>query len=204
MDKPLAITGFAVGAFAVILQFALTIPARMNAGRDLAEALVFFFSFFTILTNIGAVLVYAASLLRGRLSFFATPLARAAIAVCITIVGLVYATVLAKIWAPEGLFWLCDVLLHYAAPVIYALWWLTAGRSGTLQWSDAPRMLVFPVLYLVYAMMRGLLTGLYPYPFIDAAALGLGPALVNAAVVALVFLVFSFGAVALDRRLKSP
>lgn len=203
MDKRLASTGFAIGVFALILQFALTIPARMAAGHGLTEALVFYFSYFTILTNIGAVLVYFARLFPGKLPFFATRMARAAIAVCIAIVGLVYVTVLAKIWAPEGLFWLCDVLLHYAAPAIYVIWWALVGRDGGLNWGHSPRMLVFPVAYLAYVLVRGQMTGLYPYPFLDAEALGLANAAMNAAAVAVLFLAFALIAIGFDRKFKS-
>jgi hypothetical protein len=200
--KLLPIAGFVIGAFALILQFAITVPARMAAGFSLIESIVFYFSFFTILSNIGVVLVYAAALAPGRFAEFSTPVARATMAVCIAIVGLVYFTVLSNIWAPQGLFWLCDVLLHYAAPVIYVVWWTSAGRDGSLTWQDAAKMLAFPVLYLVYALVRGKLTGIYPYPFIDAGLLGWTKTITNAAAVALLFVVFSFIAIGFDRRVK--
>ena len=174
----------------------------MENGNSFPESVVFFFSFFTILTNIGAILVYAAYFWPKRLPMMARPTSRAAIAVAIAIVGLVYAFVLAKIWSPQGLFWLCDVLLHYAAPVIYVLWWLVSGRSGTLSWSDAPKILIFPIAYLIYAMTRGTLTGLYPYPFLDAGTLGSGKAFANAALVAALFFALSLAAVALDRSFR--
>lgn len=202
VGRPLSIAGFVIGAFALILQCALTIPARMALGHGLAEALVFYFSFFTILTNIGAVLVYGAQLFPGKLGRFATPLARGTVAVCIAIVGLVYAAVLAKIWAPQGLFWLCDVLLHYVAPVIYVLWWIFDGRNGALRWDDAPRILLFPLCYLAYALARGELTGLYPYPFLDAGTLGTTRAAVNAACVAILFFITSLIAIGFDRSAK--
>lgn len=69
VDKLLAISGFGIGAFALILQFALTIPARMEAGHGLGDAMVFYFSFFTILTNFGVALVYAAACSR-KVGFF--------------------------------------------------------------------------------------------------------------------------------------
>lgn len=200
--KLLPFAGLCVGCFAVVLQFFLTAPLRMENGNSFPEAVVFFFSFFTILTNIGAILVYAAYFWPKRLPMMARPASRAAIAVAITVVGLVYAFVLAKIWSPQGLFWLSDMLLHYAAPVIYVLWWLFSGRGGTLSWSDAPRMLIFPVAYLVYAMSRGALTGLYPYPFLDAGALGSGKAFANAGLVAALFFALSLAAVALDRSFR--
>jgi hypothetical protein len=207
MGKTLAIAGLAIGTFAVLLQSWLTVPLRMANGHGFAEAVIFLLSFFTVLTNIAAVAVYAASLFPRRLSMLITmnrPVARACVAVCIAVVGLVYATVLAKIWAPEGLFWLCDALLHYVAPILYIVWWIGFGRDGTLKWADTPKFLAAPVIYLAYAIIRGSLTGTYPYPFIDVATLGAAKVAINCVLVAAVFLAGSLLAVALDRNLKSP
>jgi hypothetical protein len=201
--KLLPIAGLMIGAFALILQFSITVPARMEAGFSLIDSIIFYFSFFTILTNIIVVLVYAAKIVPGRLAVFATPVARATMAICIAIVGLVYFAVLSKIWAPQGLFWLCDVLLHYAAPSIYVLWWTLAGRDGSLQWNNAAKMLAFPMLYLAFVLARGSLTGLYPYPFLDAYALGWTKTLANSAAVALLFFVVSLIAIGFDRFVKA-
>jgi hypothetical protein len=207
MGKALATFGLALGSFAILLQAGLTIPLRMANHHDLLEAVVFLLSFFTVLTNIAVVAVYAASRFPTRVGFLAkmnSPIARASVAACIAVVGLVYATVLAKIWAPEGLFWLCDVLLHYVAPALYLIWWVGFGRDGSLKWTDAHKFLAAPLLYLAYALIRGGLTGNYPYPFIDVAALGAAKAAVNCFFVALVFLAASLLAIAIDRFLKSP
>lgn len=202
MPKLLPRLGFAIGGFAVILQFFLTVNARMAAGNSLFEALTFFFSFFTILINIAAFFVYAAHLFPGRFTLFAGPLMRGTIAVAIAIVGLVYATVLANIWQPQGLFWLCDTLLHYVAPVVYVVWWITNGRSGTLGYADIPKMLAFPLVYCAYAVARGLMTGKYPYPFLDVGKLGSGTVTVNLLIVAALFLVISLATIAFDRKVK--
>ena len=207
MVRLLTIAGFAIGLFALLLQLWLTIPARMAAGHGVLEAIVFYFSFFTILSNIAAVGVYAGVLFPGKvklLDWLNGAIPSSTIAVCITIVGLVYATVLAKIWAPEGLFWLCDVFLHYAAPVIFVLWWLLAGRSGTLRFADAIKFLPAPILYLIYALVRGAFTGTYPYPFLDVATFGNATVAVNCLGVAVLFFVFSLLAVLLDRNLPAP
>ncbi len=207
MGKALAIIGLAVGTFAVLLQAGLTIKLRMANGHGFAEAVIFFLSFFTVLTNIAVISVYTANLFPGRLgivNIMNRPAARACAAVCIAVVGLVYATVLAKIWVPEGLFWLCDVLLHYAAPLLYLIWWIGFGRDGSIKWSDTPKFLAVPIFYLAYAIFRGSLTGNYPYPFIDMATLGAAKVAMNCVLVAAIFLAASLLAIALDRNLKSP
>lgn len=204
LRKLLPVIGFGIGGFAVVLQFFLTVSSRMDAGDGLLEALAFFFSFFTILTNIAAFFVYAAYLFPGRFVFFASPIVRGTIAVAIAVVGLVYATVLASIWQPQGLFWLCDTLLHYVAPVVFVAWWLTGGRNGTLSFAAIPKMLAFPLVYCAYAVARGLITGKYAYPFLKVDTLGAGQVLINCILVAALFLVFSLAAITYDRKVAVP
>ncbi len=179
----------------------------MAAGHGIVEATIFYFSYFTILSNIAVAGVYAGVLFPGKvkvLDKLNNTIPRATIAVCIIVLGLVYVTVLAKIWAPEGLFWLCDVLLHYAAPVLYVVWWLTAGRSGSLRFIDAIKFLPAPVVYLIYALIRGALTGTYPYPFLNVSKQGGAAVAFNSLCVAALFFAFSLLAVLIDRNLPAP
>lgn len=136
------------------------------------------FSFFTILTNIGAVLVHVSLLSPGGYAWFpafAGPRMRAGVAVAITLVFIIYATVLAQLWQPQGLFPLCDVLLHYVTPVLFVLWWFVAGADGSTRWRDISWWMIYPVAYLAYALARGPISGEVPYPFLDVAKNGARP-----------------------------
>jgi hypothetical protein len=190
----LQIAGLTVGLAALALQFALTIPASMTAGRGLFGSLVFYFSFFTILTNIAAVLVHVSLLSPAGYAWlpaFAGARVRAGVAVAITVVMLVYATVLAGLWQPQGLFLLCDVLLHYVTPILFVGWWLVAGADGTTRWKDIPGWLAYPLAYVLCTLARKPLAGEVPYPFLDAATYGVaGVALAVTGLIAL-FLVLS-------------
>ncbi|RUW44341.1 Pr6Pr family membrane protein, partial [Mesorhizobium sp. M8A.F.Ca.ET.021.01.1.1] len=166
MGRFLQIAGLVVGLIALVLQFSITIPASMEAGRGLLGSIVFYFSFFTILTNIGAVLVHISLLSSSGYAWlpaFAGPRMRACVAVSITLVFIVYATVLARLWQPQGLFLLCDVLLHYVTPVLFVLWWLISGADGRTRWSDVSWWVVYPIAYLVYSLARAPLAGEVPY-----------------------------------------
>jgi hypothetical protein len=197
----LNLAGLATGLVALVLQFAITIPASMEAGRSLAGSLVFYFSFFTILTNIGAVLVHCAAL-SGRPAAFETSTMRAGMAVAIAVVAIVYVTVLARLWQPQGLSLICDVLLHYVTPAIYLVWWLAAGADGTLRWRAVPLFLAYPLAYLAYIMARLPFAGEVPYPFLDIGTRGIrGVALSSLAMLAL-FLVLSVLVVLADRGLS--
>ncbi len=205
MGRALQIAGLAVGLVGLILQFCITIPASLAAGRSLSGSLVFYFSFFTILTNIAAVCVHAALLSPGGYAWFpafAGRRTRACVAVSITLVSIVYATVLAQLWQPQGLALVCDVLLHYVAPILFVLWWLGAGSDGSTRWSDISIWMVYPVVYLVYALIRAPFAGEVPYPFLDVAKNGAASVAMSAAGVAGLFLVLSVVAVLADHGIS--
>ncbi|KRB31557.1 MULTISPECIES: Pr6Pr family membrane protein [Mesorhizobium] len=202
MGRFLQVAGLAIGLAGLVLQFCLTIPASMEAGRSLLGSIVFYFSFFTILTNIGAVLVHTSLLSSSGYAWlpaFAGPRMRAGVAVSIALVLIVYATVLARLWQPQGLFLLCDVLLHYVTPVIFVLWWLISGADGRTRWSDISWWVLYPIAYLAYALARAPFAGEVPYPFLDVAKNGATSVAIAALAITALFLVICVVAVLADR-----
>ena len=202
MGRFLQVVGLAIGLAGLVLQFCISIPASMEAGRSLLGSIVFYFSFFTILTNIGAVLVYTSLLspsFYAWLPAFAGPRMRGGVAVSITLVFIVYATVLAQLWQPQGLFLLCDVLLHYVTPVLFVLWWLIAGADGKTRWSDISWWVLYPIAYLAYALVRAPFAGEVPYPFLDVAKNGAASVAIAALAITALFVVICIVAVFIDR-----
>ncbi|ESY72685.1 Pr6Pr family membrane protein [Mesorhizobium sp. M0051] len=201
MGRFLQMTGLAIGLAGLVLQFCISIPASMEAGRSLLGSIVFVFSFFTILTNIGAVLVYVSLLSPAGYAWlpaFAGTRIRAGVAVSIALVFIIYAAVLAQLWQPQGLFLLCDVLLHYVTALLFVLWWLTSGADGRTRWSDISWWVLYPVAYLIYALMRAPFAGEVPYPFLDVARNGPASVAISAAAITGLFLVLCVVAVLAD------
>ncbi|UCI05437.1 Pr6Pr family membrane protein [Mesorhizobium sp. B1-1-8] len=201
MGRFLQFAGLAIGLIALVLQFSITLPASMAAGRGLLGSIVFYFSFFTILTNIGAVLVHASLLSPAGYAWFpafAGKRMRAGVAVAVTLVFIVYSTVLARLWAPEGLFLLCDILLHYVTPLIFVLWWLIAGADGSTRWRDISWWMIYPLAYLGYALIRAPIAGEVPYPFLDVAKNGAASVAISALATTALFLGLCVLAVLVD------
>ncbi|TJV05413.1 MAG: hypothetical protein E5Y12_08845 [Mesorhizobium sp.] len=202
MGRFLQVAGLIIGLAGLVLQFCITVPASMEAGRGLLGSVVFYLSFFTILTNIGAVLVHA-SLLSPTgyawLPAFAGPRMRAGVAVSIALVLIIYATVLARLWQPQGLFLLCDILLHYVTPVLFVLWWLMSGADGRTRWSDISWWVLYPIVYLIYALARAPLAGEVPYPFLDVAKNGAGSVAMASLAITGLFLAICVVAVLADQ-----
>lgn len=154
--------------------------------------------FFTILTN---------ALLTGHLLAIANGWrisgARAAgLLVSIVMVGVVYHLVLARLWAPVGVAWWVDQALHSAMPLGFLAWWLVFAPKG-LHRKDLVAWLVWPASYAVYALLRGGLSGVWAYPFLQADTLGWPRVAVNCAVLLLAFAGLGAGVLGLAQRLQA-
>jgi len=167
-EKIFRILAFLFGLTTLIIQFAIMM--KNATGVEIITRIVRFFSFMTILTNILVALTYIMPLLSPSSKagkFFTKPNTQSALLVYIIIVCLGYHFLLAKIWNPQGLQYWVDKSLHYAVPAIYLLFYLIFVTKGTLAFNNIYKWLLYPFVYLVYAITRGLITNDYPYPFLD-------------------------------------
>ncbi|MDC7677579.1 Pr6Pr family membrane protein [Asticcacaulis machinosus] len=146
------------------------------------DAFIFFISFFTILTNLVLVLIYASALFKGRwLEGFRRDGVRAMMAGIMTLVMIFYHFMLANSWNPQGWFKVCDIALHYVTPIIYLAWWTGVQPHGSVRFRDIPAMFIPAAIYVAYVMIRGAITKIYPYAVFDAHTLGYGAVVVNIA-----------------------
>lgn len=179
-----------VGWLALGLQLALSLRLAQANGHGAGHGLMVYLGFFTILSNllatVAATAVAVAPASRAG-TWFARPGVLTAITAVMLVVAGAYHLLLRQLWAPQELQKAADVALHYVVPALVLAWWWLAARRPCLHWRAIPAWTAFPLGYLAYALVRGELTGLYPYPFIDAARLGYGLVLRNAAGLLLVF-----------------
>jgi hypothetical protein len=119
----------------------------------------------------------------------------------ITVTAVVYRTLLAGL-LPET-FWdsVSDELMHTAVPLLYVIGWLVWGPRGQAGVRIALLALVFPLLWTVVTLVRGVMIHWYPYPFMDVIEVGAGRVAVVLAGIAVLFLVVSCGFVAVERWL---
>jgi hypothetical protein len=150
--------------------------------------------YFTILTNFGVANVLGAT----AFGFHATPRLQGGLLLSILMVGVVYHAILARLWAPQGLAWWADQGLHSAVPLLMLAWWLLCG-ARRVSWRDLPAWLAWPTIYAGYALIRGAVTGFWPYPFLDADQLGWPLVLTNVAGMVLAFTALGLGLITLAR-----
>ncbi|MFD6665437.1 Pr6Pr family membrane protein [Micromonospora chalcea] len=166
--------------------------------------------YFTIQSNVavGVLAGYAAwCALRGR----AEPpsVLKGAVTLYITITGTVYHLVLANPASPFAMAqpdrqpgeWWGNQFLHTVVPLLAVADWALFDRRGRLRPRYAAWWLAFPLAYLGFALVRGLVVDRYPYPFLDAGRLGYDGVAVSAVGFALAFWLLGLLFVGVDRLL---
>jgi hypothetical protein len=158
------------------------------------EALLRFFSFFTILTNILIGIYFTALLftLAGKQGFFSRSSPQTASVMYITVVGLIYNLILRGDWHSSGLQAVLHDILHTAIPLLVIVYWALWVDTRGLQWRSIPSWLIYPAGYTIFVFVRGRFSGWYPYPFLDLGRLTTGAVIRNCAGVLAVFVLFSF------------
>jgi hypothetical protein len=191
-----------LGWFAICVQFYFNVTEALANNEAVSGHLVQFFSYFTIETNIlvAASITIVAARPQAE-QYLARPSVKSALVVYIIIVGIVYTALLRNLWNPQGMRLVADTVLHDVIPILYPLFWLVFLPKGSLRWADPAFWLIYPTLFFVYSMLRGMAFGVYPYPFIDAGKLGFERVSLNALAFLAVF--FGFGVIltAIDRAL---
>ena len=161
-----------------------------------------FFSYFTNLSNILVALALTGPALSpdsrlGRWS--ASEGVRAAVALYIVVVGVVYHFLLHPYWNPTGWSLVVNLVLHYVMPAAFVLDWLWLTPKGRLRWIDPVKWLAFPLIYGGWTLIHGLATHWWPYGFVDVDALGLGRVVAIFGGLLVFFLMVGLGLVGLDR-----
>jgi len=120
--------------------------------------------FFTILTN--ALVVLSFGLVAIRRNGFPQAWI-AALTLAMILVGAVYHVLLSHLTDFGGWALVADHGFHTIVPIACLIWWLVQAPKRTLVYADLPSFIVWPVVYVAYALWRGAATADYPYPFMD-------------------------------------
>jgi hypothetical protein len=178
---------------------AVQFSALFAVNGSVAESLGTMFVYFTITTNLLVAVLFTdfAMGIRG----FGSSSAVAGTALSILLVGVVYHLLLRGLRELSGGSAIANMLLHQVTPVAVPVFWLVFSAKGSLRRFDPLVWAVYPLGYLVYALVWGSRTGAYPYPFLDVGKFGWERVGMNAAVIAAAFLAAAWGVVLLDHRL---
>jgi len=137
-----------------------------------------YFSYFTITSCIlsGIVLLVAGlGVLRNKSEGKWLTIARLTMAASMVIVGVIYNLLLAN-QAPDprdvGYEWpvVPNLIMHTYMPIIIFLEWLITNTAFKLKLKQAFWVLIYPLSWLAFSLVRGSITDWWPYWFIDPAS----------------------------------
>jgi len=189
-----AIAVLAVAALALQLWIALRLPGTPPstevgrlAGATLTGRLLRMASFFTIQSNVLSAITSAQLARDPDRDGPIWRIVRLDALIGITVTGVVYSTVLARIHEPKGWQQLSsNAAVHYVVPIMMVLGWLLFGPRPRITARVVGWSLAFPLLWFGYTLVRGAITPWYPYPFVDVHTHGYPRVLLNALLVTLV------------------
>lgn len=183
---------------AIAATLALRIWLNMqDNGNTLLQALWSIFRYFTNWTNALAGLAMLWVALGARVPVSAI----SCLLMCMALVSGVYYGVLYGITQYEGLDILVDWMLHTVNPLGVLIFWLFFVNKSELRFGHTAYWQLYPIGYCAYALIRGLLDGVYPYPFIRPSEIGWLLVVRNIAILSAVFIPTGLLVVALGRWL---
>ncbi len=129
--------------------------------------------YFTIQSNIILFAYFVMSLLPKFSQNRSFKKAFGAVLIYITVTFIVFATLLENIWHPEGLALAGDLLNHYITPILAIIYYLYFRKDYEFAIKDIKYWFVYPLVYLVFLIIHGIITQDYIYPFFNINVFGI-------------------------------
>ncbi|MFT3907826.1 MAG: Pr6Pr family membrane protein [Ferruginibacter sp.] len=186
-----------LGWFALVSQLYLNLR---YAEGDTIEILVRYISYFTITTNLLVAICCTTLLVKPGNQFFSSQKTLTAITAYILVVGIVYNLILRSMWNPTGLQKIVDEILHVVVPLMFLFYWIFFTRKNKLEWTAILPWLIYPLVYLIFILLRGTASGYYPYPFMNVDELGFKKVLINSAGITVGLIVISLVLIGVGNR----
>lgn len=166
-----------------------------------AERVFNLFCFFTIQSNVIVGITCMLLAVDPHRSSTAFRAFRLTGLVCIAVTGIVFHTLLSGLAELHSWELGADHALHTISPLMAVAGWIVFGPRRL----TAPRIvvlsLIFPVCWLIFALIRGEIIDSYPYPFLDVNDVGYARVLLNTVGISALYVGLAVGATALDGRL---
>jgi hypothetical protein len=193
-------TAATVGA-GVTIQLLVVATASHSRWGSVPARLFNVFCYFTIESNLIVGLSCLMLAVRPERGSTAFRVLRLVGLVGITITGIVYHVAIARLVEFDDWALIADQLTHTVVPIMAVVGWLMYGPRGQASWGVIRLVLLYPLAYIVFTLVRGRIVDFYPYHFIDVTSLGYGKVAANSVWIAVLFVAAAAGYRQIDGRL---
>ncbi len=91
----------------------------------------------------------------------------------ITITFVFFAVLLSSFYQPTGFAAFSNLVLHYITPIAFIVDWVLTETKVRYEWNYMLYWIIYPICYVLFAVIHGTFTGNYLYYFLDINALGI-------------------------------
>lgn len=138
-------------------------------GMPIAESLWRQLRYFTVWMAFTVAATYGLMALRNR---HVNKLWSAALTTWIVMVGIIYQALLAADHNPVGILAVTNEIQHTIVPLAVLLFWAFHIPKAGLTFLNALSWIICPLIYAVYATVRGIFDGRFPYFFLNPEVTG--------------------------------
>jgi hypothetical protein len=161
-----------------------------------------FFTYFTLWSNILVAVIMWMLVANPRRNGKVFRVLRLDTILMISVTGIIYQALLASGAKNVGLEVVTNFFLHQLTPIVVVVVWLLVGPRRQFKWLDIPLALILPIVWAVFALVRGTVINAYPYGFLDIDKHGLGTVIITVIAIAIFGVIISAIYLGLDRLLS--
>ena len=162
-----------------------------------------YLTYFTVDSNLIASILFLVGAARWRSERSPTlDLLRGGAVVYMSVTGVVFAVLLSGTNVDTAIPWVNSVV-HELMPIVVVVDWLLDPPQTRLTLKQGALWLGYPLVWIVYELIRGSITGKYHYPFLNPANAGYGAVAFYTVAILVVMLVFCLVVVWLG-NVRSP
>lgn len=180
--------------FLGLLTFAAIVVQLISALQKPTFSAVNFFSFFTIESNILAagIFIISALIIISHTKVRYHGVLRGAATLYMVTTGVIYVLLLSGYQAElqTTIPWV-NLVLHYIMPIALLVDWIIDPPKKLITFKQMLSWLIFPVIYMVYSLLRGPVAGWYPYPFLNPDPNGYAAVAINIVVIAIAIILLA-------------
>lgn len=181
-----------------------TLLGNNPVGIDgLVGRLLDWITYFTILSNIIVAIVMTLLFLRPSRDSKLMRVLRLDTLLMIIITGVIYNLLLGPGVSHEGWDFFSNGLQHVFTPILTVLVWLIVGPRRWINIKVIALSLIIPILWAVFALVRGAVIGAYPYSFLDVATKGLSSVLAFIGVIMIIALILALVLMGIDAAISA-
>ena len=153
--------------FAAVALVAIAVQLTDLAGKGVLNP-VSYFSYFTIDSNLIAAAILLTGAAKAGRSSARLDLFRGGAVVYMSITGIVFTLLLSNTDVDTAIPWV-NTVVHELMPLVVLADWLVTPPATRILLRQGLLWLSFPLVWIIYTLIRGSIVNLYPYPFLNPA-----------------------------------